>query len=159
MESTFVNSSQKKPFLWELEDPEAVIPEGKLEFLAERTRNNLYSFIILKFLEAKGSSGLSNAKLARRIGYDPARLSRVLGAPGNWTIKTVSDLLVGIAAEELEPASSSLVEHTPRNYRGQDIAPATYSPSGTGKSEISHGESRTPALGQKSSTKAEMALS
>ena len=149
-----MNSSQK-PFLWELEEPEAIISEGDLEFLAERTRNNLYSFIIGKFVEANESRGLTNAKLARRIGYDPARLSRVLGAPGNWTIKTVSDLLAGIAAEELDPASSSLIGHAPRNYRGQDVAPDT---SASYASENSQIQIRTPALGQKPFTEAKMAF-
>ena len=119
VEQTFVTTSQLKHFLSELEELEARIPEGKLEYLRERTRNNLYSFIIRKFLEQKKEAGLTNAKLAHRLGYDPGRLSRLLGAPGNWTISTVSDLLAGIAGEELSAGSKSLLDQAPRNDRGQ----------------------------------------
>src|SRR5947209_2537173 len=39
----------------------------------------------------------------------PEVITRLLGAPGNWTLETISDLLLGIAGEELEPTSSSLL--------------------------------------------------
>ncbi len=87
-------------FLFEIADPDAPIPAGKLEYLQERLRNNLYNFIVSKFLERHENYGLTQAALARRIGCDPGRLSKLLGAPGNWTIGTISDLLVGISAEE-----------------------------------------------------------
>jgi len=95
------------------------IPEGKLAYLQERQRNNLYSFILKKFLER----GISKADLARRINYDPARITRLLGAPGNWTLDTISDLLVGVAGEELVPASRSLQNISPQNYMPEWLRP------------------------------------
>lgn len=109
---------RREPFLSELVETDTPIPEEKLEYLGERLRNNLYNFIISKFLERQETHGLTQAKLARRIDYDPGRLSKLLGAPGNWTMKTISDLLAGISAEELEPKSRSLLGRPPRNYRG-----------------------------------------
>ena len=106
-------------FLFEIADLDAPIPAGKLEYLQERLRNNLYNFIVSKFLERHENYGLTQAALARRIGCDPGRLSKLLGAPGNWTIGTISDLLVGISAEEFVPDSESLVDRKPRNYTGQ----------------------------------------
>lgn len=106
-------------FLFEIADLDAPIPAGKLEYLQERLRNNLYNFIVSKFLERHEKYGLTQAALARRIGCDPGRLSKLLGAPGNWTIGTISDLLVGIAAEEFVPNSESLVGRKTRNYTGQ----------------------------------------
>jgi len=125
--------------LFELEDSDIRIPEGKLEYLRQRTKNNQYSYFIRKFHEEQRIAGLTNAKLARRIGCDPGRLSKLLGAPGNWTIATVSDLLAGIAGEELDPASRSPLKLAHRNYRGPDwlrpesktVASASLDPSTT----------------------------
>jgi len=113
-------------FLSEIEDGEP-IPLGKLAYLRARTRNVLYDFIVTKFIEAK-KDGLSQAELARRIGKKPEVINRLLGSPGNWRIDTISDLLVGIGAEELEPHSSSLLNRAPRNYDFPDWVLAHQTP-------------------------------
>lgn len=101
------------PFLSEIEAGRP-IPLGKLAYLRERTRNVLYDFIVTKFIKAS-EQGLSQAELARRIGKKPEVINRWLSSPGNWRIDTISDLLVGIDAEELEPHSVSLLDRAPRN--------------------------------------------
>lgn len=106
-------TTRATPFLSELASGEP-IPAHKLAYFRARTRNRLYNFIVRKFLE-KEQGGLSKADLARRIGKKPEVISRLIGAPGNWTIDTVSDLLLGIAAEELVPDSEPLIGRTPRN--------------------------------------------
>lgn len=106
-------TTSQTSFLSEIEKGEP-IPLGKLAYLRERTRNILYDFIIRKFMEAQ-RNGLSQADLARRIGKRPEVINRLLGSPGNWRIDTISDLLVGIDAEELEPHSVSLLNRAPRN--------------------------------------------
>lgn len=105
------------------------IPEGKLAYLRSRTKNRLYNFILEKFLE-KEREGLTRAELARRIGRRPEVITRLLGSPGNWTIDTVSDLLIGICAEELEPDSRSLLDRAPRNYREPEWLGSTGTESG-----------------------------
>ena len=95
------------------------IPLEKRAYFQTRLRNRLFNFILEKFLEQQ-KNGLTKAALGRRIGKTPDVVSRLLGAPGNWTLDTVSDLLIGINAEELEPASSSLLDRQPRNYRHAD---------------------------------------
>lgn len=101
-------------FLSEIESNQA-IPLGKLAYLRERTRNRLYDFIVSRFIE-RSKDGFTKADLARRIGKKPEVVTRLLGAPGNWTIDTLSDLLAGIGAEELEPQSISLLGRAPRNH-------------------------------------------
>jgi hypothetical protein len=96
----------------------AHVPPEKLAYFQERTRNRLHAYILNKFIEKEIAGVLSRAELARRIGRKPEVISRMLGAPGNWTIGTISDLLIGIAAEELEPTSSSLLGRASRNYKG-----------------------------------------
>lgn len=98
------------------------IPAGTLAYFHSRTRNNIYDFIISKFLERERAGKLTRAQLARRIRKNPAVVSRLLGAPGNWTIETISDLLIGIAAEELAMGSASISGRERRNFSASDLA-------------------------------------
>lgn len=116
-----MTSSPKMQFWSEVEDLDAEIPEGKLEYFRERFRNDLYDFILRKFLEQKQMRNLNQAELARRLSYDPARLSRLLGAPGNWTLATVSDLLVGISGEALAVQSTAIRGKNSRNMTAHDL--------------------------------------
>lgn len=102
-------------FLSEIDQKEP-IPLGKLAYLRERTRNRIHNYILEKFIQ----EGMSQAELGRRIGKRPDVINRLLGAPGNWTIDTIVDLLAGISGEELEPHSRSLLGRAPRNHFGPD---------------------------------------
>lgn len=112
-------STYQTRFLSEIRSGEP-IPEGKLAYLRERTKNRIYNYILQRFLDRQREEDFTRADLARRIGRRPEVITRLLGAPGNWTIDTVSDLLVGICAEELEPYSTSLSGRSPRNFRGDE---------------------------------------
>lgn len=112
-------STYQTHFLSEIRSGEP-IPEGKLAYLRERTKNRIYNYILKRFLQKESEEGFTRAELARRIGRRPEVITRILGAPGNWTLDTVSDLLVGICAEELEPCSAPLLDRSPRNYMGPD---------------------------------------
>jgi hypothetical protein len=114
-----VTTSQPTHFMYEIEAGNIPIPPGKLAYFQERLRNRIYHFVLRRFFEAE-RNGLTKALLARRLCSDPAVISRLLGAPGNWTLDTVSNLLLGIAAEELEPASSSVLNRKPRNFVAPD---------------------------------------
>ena len=88
------------------------IPAGKLAFFQARARNRLYDLVMDRFSEQE-STGLTRAELARRIGKKPEQITRLLGAPGNWTIDTASDLLLGMG-EELAFSSSPLADRAKR---------------------------------------------
>jgi hypothetical protein len=86
--------------LTEILDLEAdVIPLGKLAFFRERFRHELHQLVLRKFLALQDARGFTKRDLARRIGRKPEQVTRWLGAPGNLTLDTVSDLLLGMAAE------------------------------------------------------------
>src|SRR5260370_18904902 len=91
------------------------IPEAKRAYFQARMRNRLFNFIVEKFLQEQ-QRGLTKAALARRIGKTPDVINRWLGAPSNLTLDTVSDLLLGIGAEELKPEAESLLNQAPRNF-------------------------------------------
>lgn len=85
-----------------------VIPPETISYLVARCKNRVYNYVLLKFMEKVEKEGLTKAELARRLGKRPEVINRLLGAPGNWGLETVTELLAGISQEELEPNSSTL---------------------------------------------------
>lgn len=75
------------------------IPANKLGYFRARLINKLHELIISEFDRLSKSGEISKADLARRIGKKPEQITRWLGAPGNWTIETVSDLAIGMGCE------------------------------------------------------------
>ena len=67
-------------------------------YFQERCRNRVYDVVVTAFLE----SGIKKAELAKRISKRPEQLTRLLSNPGNWTLDTISDLLLGIGRAELK---------------------------------------------------------
>jgi hypothetical protein len=106
-------------FLSEISNGET-IPLGKLAYFRERFRDRLYELVVSEFLKKERNKELTRADLARRIGRKPEQITRWLGAPGNWTLETVSDLLLAIAKSELDFKLSPLENHAARNYVGPD---------------------------------------
>lgn len=95
------------------------IPEPKRVYFQTRLRNRMFNFILKKFLN-ESKNGLTQAILARRIGKTPDVINRLLGAPSNMTLDTMSDLILGIVSEELEPTSISPLGQPKLNYRHSD---------------------------------------
>jgi hypothetical protein len=90
------------------------IPPSELGYFQARNRNRIYDLVLSEF----GKSGISNAELARRLGKRPEVVCRWLGAPGNWTLDTVSDLLLGISNAEARYSIHYPREESIRNYNG-----------------------------------------
>lgn len=84
-------------------------------YFQSRLRNRLYNLVISNFRTAE-SAGLTRSELARRMGKRREIVTRLLSSPGNWTLDTVSDLLLATSGEELDITSSSPFKHTNRNY-------------------------------------------
>jgi hypothetical protein len=100
------------------------IPPAKLAYFQERLRGRIFDFILGIFLDEQ-EKGLTQAKLARRIGRKADVVNRWLGTPSNLTIDSISDLLVGIAAAEPNLSHSSLLGRAPVNYSHIDDATIT----------------------------------
>jgi hypothetical protein len=103
------------------------ISESKLVYLQERLRGRFFDFLIGKF-ESERSNGLTQAKLARRIRKSPEVINRWLAAPSNLTLDSISDLLAGVAAEEPEISSTSLLGRAKVNYLHLDDVPSITEP-------------------------------
>ncbi len=111
-------TSQRTSFLSEIISGEP-IPIEKLAYFRERLKNKLYSLVLIEFLRQQQENGLTKADLTRRIKRKPEQVTRWLGTPSNWTLDTVSDLLLGMG-NELEISASSLLHRPQRNYSGAD---------------------------------------
>jgi hypothetical protein len=92
-----MTTSQTLSFLTEILESDR-IPIGKLEYFRARLQSRLHQLVLDEFLRQE-DQGLHQAQLARRIGRKPEVINRLLGAPGNWTLNTVSDLLLGMGLE------------------------------------------------------------
>lgn len=91
------------------------IPSGKRAYFQQRLRNRIFNFLLNKFVQEQ-ANGLTQKILANRIGKSPEVVNRWLGAPSNMTVDSISDLLLGIAGEELELEASSPLRQIASNY-------------------------------------------
>lgn len=96
------------------------IPAGKLAYFRERQKNRLYDIIVSKFLEKEKNAGLTKAEIARRLDKRPEQVTRWLATPGNWTLDTMSDLMLAICNSELIFEATPLA-NSRRNYSGSIV--------------------------------------
>ena len=90
-------------------------------YLSQRVRNSFYDYVMRRFQEAVEQEDMTKTKLAKRLGVTPSRVTRLLGSPSNWTLGTVSELLVGICREELRPTSEPFQGRATRNRQPKDL--------------------------------------
>jgi hypothetical protein len=79
------------------------IPLRTLEVFRNRFRTQLFDLILSEYSK-QARAGFTKRDLARRINRRPEQITRWLGTPSNWTLDTISDLLLGIS--QAEPAIS-----------------------------------------------------
>lgn len=75
------------------------IEERTLGYVTQTTRDDVFDMVANACVEA----GVTRANIARRLGKDPAQVSRLLNMPGNWTIDTIAELLFAIDGSFLRP--------------------------------------------------------
>jgi hypothetical protein len=130
------------PFLAELSAGHSgpAIPLGKRAYFQQRLRIRIFNFLLEKFAQAQ-KEGLNKNILARRIGRSPEVINRWLGAPSNLTIDSISDLLLGISAEEMEPGCSSPLGQVANNYSRYDDMASAIAPPAKSKIERASAQS------------------
>jgi hypothetical protein len=75
------------------------ISDGTLEDFRNRFRKRLYELVVSEYRK-QAEKGMTKGHIAHRINRRPEQITRWLGAPGNWTLETVSDLLLVISQAE-----------------------------------------------------------
>ncbi len=109
----------RTPILNEVLDNLATIPEDTYDYFQERQKGRLYDKIIRGFWE-KEKEGFSRAQLARRMNKRPEQITRILAAPGNWTLDTISDLVLAIYGGEIDFQIIDFNHIPKRNYTASD---------------------------------------
>jgi transcriptional regulator with XRE-family HTH domain len=100
----------------EIANRDAPLSAGTVAYFQDRLRTRLYDLVIRE-LENYKAQGMTQAQLATRIGKRPDQVSRWLSGPGNWTLDTVSDLLLGISGGELGMTLERPAEASGENSR------------------------------------------
>jgi hypothetical protein len=93
-----VTTSQTTSFLTDIFEANQ-ISVRTLAYFRARLRYRLHALVRAEFEHQAGAGKINRAALARRIGRKPEQVTRWLNTPGNWTLDTVSDLLIGMGAE------------------------------------------------------------
>jgi hypothetical protein len=75
------------------------IPQPELAYYRERLRNRVFDCILDALGERVRTRRFNRLMIARRMGKDPAQVSRLLAYPSNLTLDTVSDLLRALDAD------------------------------------------------------------
>jgi hypothetical protein len=94
------------------------VPPETFAYFRARAKRFAYDLVIKELRRSK----ITKAELACRLGADPARVSRMLGGPGNWTIGTLSDLLFAISGTVPTYGIDDPLARPRRNFSGAQAA-------------------------------------
>lgn len=97
------------------------IPARQLRYFAARTQNDAHD-LVLECYERARQAGMTRAEIARRLQKRPEQVTRWLGSPANWTLETLSNLLVALGQVpefHAVPISSLKVEQSSSDDGGQ----------------------------------------
>ena len=76
-----------------------VVPEKAVWFFRRNLQNVLYDVVIREFRRLEDAGEINKLRLANRLRREPSQITRWLCSPGNWTLNTISDLMVGMAVD------------------------------------------------------------
>ena len=71
-------------------------PSQVQEFSAHVMEAEVFGAFMLAFDTRTAEAGMTQTQLAERLGKDKTGTSKLLSAPRNWTIRTISDLAVAL---------------------------------------------------------------
>lgn len=93
------------------------LSESDKAYFRAMTRRHIHNIVLDRFCDLS-ERGFKRSDLADRLGVDRAQVTRWLASPGNWTVDTLSDLLLGmscracIRAEEISAVPRGNFAHS-----------------------------------------------
>jgi len=99
----------------------ARIDDHEFEYHRQRLKNRIFEEVLHAFVDKFEKDGFNKADLANVTGRHPSMVTRWLSGPKNWTIDTISDILLAIGSE-LQLRVVSYDEKPPPN-RFHPLAP------------------------------------
>jgi hypothetical protein len=109
--STQLPVSQSTPISSDARSADTAIPVAMLAYFRGRFGNKIHELVLAEFAAQEREGKTSRAELARKIRRKPEQITRWLGSPGNWTLDTLSDLLLGMGLEPVVSARSLASVH------------------------------------------------
>lgn len=79
----------------ELSGQGSPVPARNLVHYTESFIDIAYGYVVPKVERFIAERGMTRKDFAKHVGIQPARISRVLNAPDNWTLRTIAKLLIG----------------------------------------------------------------
>lgn len=138
-----MTTSPETSFLHEIVNYDQTIPAGKLTYFRARLQDRIYDLIVRAFVQKEADGEMTRGGLANRIRKDPAQITRYLTSPSNWTLDTVSDLLLGICGAELEIGIKPLQQHQKATLYTTDATAGCTTTANTGFISLASGAAET----------------
>lgn len=98
--------------------PENPVPDTTLAYFSARAQRAAFETVLAEVEKF----GITKSDLAKRLKMDAGQLSRLLGSPGNWRIKTHSNLLFAISGAAPTYGVAYPLDKPPRNHAGAAAA-------------------------------------
>lgn len=100
----------------------------------ERARSHAFAAVI-ELWRLRKANGMKQTELADRLGRDTGWLSKKLRGPGNWTLKTLGEMVEALDGE-IEIQVHDINVQVPRKknsnaYSGYEVKPSALPPGGT----------------------------
>lgn len=90
-----VTTSLTKFSTSELSDDAGQIREDCLGYFSAKAQSDAHELVLRRFMEFAQNGG-TRADICRRLNKRPEQVTRWLAGPGNWTLETVSYLLLAM---------------------------------------------------------------
>jgi len=75
------------------------ISSKEIYYFRQRLKNKIFQSILAYFADVAKEGKLTKKDMANLLGKDPAQITRWFSGPNNWTLDTISDLLLAMDAE------------------------------------------------------------
>jgi hypothetical protein len=107
-------------------------------YYRQRQRNRVFTALAKFFAEEAAAGKITKKELATKLAKDPSQITRLLSAPSNLELDTISDYLLAMGAE-MDHSIVRFVDRAKPNFAHPAVAPhmnivspKTSSPSITG---------------------------
>ena len=106
-------------------DNDSTLNASDLSYFRAKTRKNVHNVVLQRFVELSDAGEMSRAKLADRLDVSRSQITRWLSSPGNWTLDTLSDLLLAMNCKT-SVVAEEIASQGQGNYFHELSAPASH---------------------------------
>ncbi len=75
------------------------LPSKDIFFFRQRLKNKIFQSVLSHFADLAKEKNLAKKDIANLLNKDPSQITRWFAGPNNWTLDTISDLLLAMDAE------------------------------------------------------------